>query len=51
MNINIDIKNRKLGNALYPESKTWKSWKMFSNFDSSCNLRWKNGKKLTETKT
>ena len=35
--------NRKLGNF----------GKCFftSNFDSSCNLRWKNNKKLTETKT
>ena len=35
--------NRKLGNL--------ERFSFTSNFDSSCNLRWKNDKKLTETKT
>ena len=43
--------------ALYPKSKTQKTQKtqkkcfFTSNFDSSCNLRFKNDKKLTERKT
>ena len=34
--------NRKLGNLA--------KFSVISNFDSSCNLRWKNGKKLTEAR-
>ena len=38
---------------LQPKSKTWNYWKrsFTSNFDNSFNLRCKNDKKLTKTKT